>query len=109
MRAAEAEDAELAACRRQRQPACRLSPLTADEREHRLERPFLRDGDDDALLCFPDGRRRAMIGHSRRHEWKRNVIRLQNDQTHLVGGFVVQRQREVVERDDRMQVIAQEP
>ena len=47
----------------------------------------------------------GLIGHGRRHKWKRDVSRLQHDQTHLIGGFVVQHQREVIERDDRMQVI----
>ena len=53
----------------------------------------------------PYGRSQAVIGHGRRHEWKRDVSRLQHDHTHLIGGFVVQHQREVIERDDRMQVI----
>ncbi len=108
-RAAEAEDSDPPVRGRQGQPTRHSSPVAADELEHWQQLTFLWDGDDGSLLCFPDGRRRPTLGDCRRRKCRRHddIGRLQHDQTHPGARFVVEDQRQIVERDDGMEVVGE--
>jgi hypothetical protein len=50
-----------------------------------------------------------VLGDGRGLERRHEIGRLEHDEPHVVRLFVVQQEREVVERDDRVQVIRQYP
>ena len=107
--AAERQNADAPVRGRQWQPARHLSPLAAEERDTRGQRAFLGDNHHGPLLRFPDRRRGTVLGDRRRLERRHEIGRLEHDEPHVVGSFVVQQEREVVERHDRVQMIRQHP
>ena len=71
--------------------------------------PSLRDRDDGALLCLPHRRRRYILGDGLRYERQGEIGWFQDDEAELGPVLVMEHEGQVVERDDRMEVLAEHP
>lgn len=94
--------------RRQWKPARHLQAFPVEGRKHRRQRSLVGNRDDRALLCFPDGGRRSVLGDRFRLERQLEVGRLEDDEPHGVLPLLMQDEGEIVERDQRMEVIGKD-
>ena len=104
--APETEDAQTAVARGQRQPAGDRSPAIPDEFERGMKHAVRGDRNNSCLLRLPDNGPRAS-GRNRQRLIRqgRKISGLEHRQAHLVAGRIVQRQGEVVEGDNRVELV----
>ena len=105
--APENEDADPPVSCRQRQAARHLPAVLPEERKCRVDRAGFGNRNDRGLLRFPDHRRGSMLGERLRLERNGEVGWFEDDQAELGAQPVVQQQAEVVERDDRVELVAE--
>ena len=93
---------------RERKPARRLQPFTAKRGQPRRQRPIVRDRNDRGRLGFPDRGRGSVLGDRLRLERQLEISGREDDEPQLILPLVVQQQGQVVERDQRMEVLAED-
>ena len=82
--------------------------MIAKERQGNRQRAIVRKRNDGAALRFPDRGRGSVIGDRLAQERGFKVGRLEDDEPQLIPLYLVQQEGQVVERDERMQLLGKD-